>query len=161
MKSRDIKFANRDIFSPKRGFTLVEILIVVVILGVLAGIIVPQFSSVSTDSNLTNLRGNIQTLRGLIQLFKIQHNDLLPGQLTRGGDVTEARFITAMTNDPTYGMYVRTMPLNPFIATAVATSITCVNSVVAVPAGNEGTGWWFNAANGDFRACDSPGSIIY
>jgi len=161
MKSRDIKFANRDIFSPKRGFTLVEILIVVVILGVLAAIVVPQFSTASSDTNLTNLRANIQTVRGLIQLFKIQHNDLLPGQLTRGGDVTEARFITAMTNDPTYGMYVRTMPVNPFIEAAVATAITCVNNGAAVPAGNEGTGWWFNAANGDFRASDSAGSINY
>lgn len=161
MKTRNVKFSDRGICSHKRGFTLVEILIVVVILGVLAAIVVPQFSSVSSDTNLTNLRGNIQTIRGQIQVFKVQHNDLLPGQLTRGGDVTEARFITAMTNDPTYGMYVRTMPLNPFIATAVATSITCVNSVAAVPAGNEGTGWWFNAANGDFRASDSPGSIGY
>jgi general secretion pathway protein G len=161
MKSRDIKFANRYIFSPKGGFTLVEILIVVVILGVLAAVVVPQFSTASSDTNLTNLRGNIQTIRGLIQLFKIQHNDLLPGQLTRGGDVTEARFISAMTNDPTYGMYVRTMPLNPLIATAVATSITCVNNAAAVPAGNEGTGWWFNAATGDFRASDSPSSIVY
>ncbi len=161
MQTRSVKLADRGNCIPKRGFTLVEILIVVVILGVLAAIIIPQFSTASSDTNLTNLRGNIQTIRAQIQLFKVQHNDLLPGQLTRGGDVTEARFITAMTNDPTYGMYVRTMPLNPLIAVAAATAITCVNNAAAIPAGNEGTGWWFNAATGDFRASDSPGSISY
>lgn len=161
MQNRNVKFADHGIFRPKRGFTLVEILIVVVILGVLAAIVIPQFSTACSDSNLTNLRANIQTIRAQIQLFKVQHNDLLPGQLTRGGDVTEAGFITAMTNDPTYGMYVRTMPLNPYIAVAAATAITCVNNAAADPVGNEGTGWWFNAANGDFRASDSPDNISY
>ena len=162
MKTRNVKFSGRGICRPKRGFTLVEILIVVVILGVLAGMVVPQFSSASSDANLTNLRSNIQTVRSQIQLFKVQHNDLFPGQLVRGGDVTEARFIAAMTNDPTYGAYIRIMPLNPYLTTAAAAAaVTCVNNGAAVPAGNEGTGWWFNAANGDFRACDSPGNISY
>jgi general secretion pathway protein G len=145
------------------AFTLVEILIVVVILGVLAAIVIPQFSQVSAETNLTTLKGNLQTIRSQIQLYKIQHNDLLPGQETFGGNVNEEAFITAMTtNDGTYGPYLKKMPENLYIADLDSKdAITCVNEPGAAPSGNEGTGWWFNVATVDFRASDSPEHIIY
>ena len=145
------------------AFTLVEILVVVVILGILAAIVIPKFSQVSAESNLTTLKGNLQTIRSQIQLYKIQHNDLLPGQTTFGGNVEENAFITAMTtNDGRYGPYIRRMPKNLYVADHDSQdAITCVNDPDATPAGNEGTGWWFNVANVDFRACDSPEHTVY
>ncbi len=172
MKTKGKNISNRTIPSVerinrcrqrgRRGFTLVEILIVVVILGVLAAIVVPQFSQASSEANLNTLLGNLQTVRSQIQLYKVQHKDLLPGQASSGGDVAEAAFVDALTNDGTYGSYVNKIPENLYIAAAAdRDAITCVNNAGANPAGNEGTGWWFNAANGDFRACDSPGSTEY
>ena len=35
----------------RRGFTLIEILIVVVILGILAAVVVPQFTNAADDAN--------------------------------------------------------------------------------------------------------------
>ena len=63
----------------KRGFTLVEILIVVVILGILAAIVVPQFTQASTEAKLNSLCSNLQSLRSQIELYKVQHNDVAPG----------------------------------------------------------------------------------
>lgn len=145
------------------AFTLVEILIVVVILAVLAAIVIPQFSQVSSETSLTTLKGNLQTVRSQIQLYKIQHNDLLPGQTTFGDDVAEQAFITAMTtNDGTYGPYLKKMPENLYIADHDSRdAITCVNEPAATPAGSEGTGWWFNVATVDFRASDSPEHTDY
>lgn len=46
----------------RRGFTLVEILIVVVILGVLAAVVVPQFASASDDSKIGAFVSSIRSL---------------------------------------------------------------------------------------------------
>src|SRR5438045_4803945 len=70
----------------QRGFTLVEILIVVIILGILAAIVIPQFTNASTDAKKSNLTSQLQTLRSQIQLYKLQHNDTPPKLVTVGWD---------------------------------------------------------------------------
>jgi len=62
----------------QKGFTLVEILIVVVILGILAAIVIPQFTEASTEAKTSSLCTDLQTVRSQIELYKIQHNDKLP-----------------------------------------------------------------------------------
>ena len=69
----------------KRGFTLVEILIVVIILGILAAIVIPQFTNASKEAKQSSLVTMVQSLRSQIALFKLQHNDYLPGQLALVG----------------------------------------------------------------------------
>ncbi|MHC4459889.1 MAG: type II secretion system protein [Planctomycetota bacterium] len=108
----------------KKGFTLVEILIVVVILGILAAIVIPQFTSASTEAKESALVSDLQSVRSQIELYKIHHNDELPGSQA-GNDFTTA--MTSKTNqdgqdttqalDPTtcrYGPYMREIPVNPF-----------------------------------------------
>jgi general secretion pathway protein G len=63
----------------KSGFTLVEILIVVVILGILAAIVIPQFTEASTEAKTSRLCTDLQSVRSQIQLYKIEHNDNFPG----------------------------------------------------------------------------------
>src|SRR5215211_7879611 len=65
----------------KGGFTLVEILIVVIILGILAAIVIPQFTSASQDARKNSLTSQLQTLRSQIELYKLQHLDQLPSSL--------------------------------------------------------------------------------
>lgn len=62
----------------RRGFTLIEILIVVIILGILAAIVIPEFSSASEDSRRSALASTVQSLRTQIQAYRLQHKDQLP-----------------------------------------------------------------------------------
>jgi prepilin-type N-terminal cleavage/methylation domain-containing protein len=61
------------------GFTLVELLIVVIILAILAAIVIPQFSSSSTDAQEAALDSNLAGLRSAIELYKAQHSGVYPG----------------------------------------------------------------------------------
>ena len=144
-----------------KGFTLVEILIVVVILGILAAIVIPQFTEASTDAKVSSLVSDLQTCRSQIELYKIQHTDRLPGQVYTPADgataaATAATFKTAMltysdkngatnatkTDVYKFGPYLQKIPTNPFTAT---------DTIVLTAPTQFGTdGWSFNVISGVF-----------
>ncbi len=99
----------RNVRKSTRGFTLVEILIVVIILGILAAIVIPQFTNASQDARKSSLTSQLQTLRSQIQLYKLQHGDTLPNMVTDW---------TPLTTQTTYGSgsfgpYMQAAPVNP------------------------------------------------
>jgi len=53
----------------KRGFTLVEVLIVMALLGILASIAIPNFSSANKRGKETTLRKNLHEIRDQINYF--------------------------------------------------------------------------------------------
>ena len=125
-----------------RGFTLVEILIVVIILGILAAIVIPQFTNASNDARNSSVASTLQTLRGQIELFKIQHGDTAPaaGSLVSvmTGKTNTADTAAAVSNGA-LGPYVQSFPTNPangFSNVAAATGT--------------GVGWVYSATNGTY-----------
>jgi len=125
----------RHIRKAPKGFTLIEILIVVIILGILAAIVIPQFSSASNDARLSSLQSTVQTLRSQVALYRLQHNDHLPGAGT-GTAFTSAQFWTDLisTSDATgaippgatlqaFGPYMQDVPKN-----ALNTSTVVINT---------------------------------
>jgi len=66
----------------EKGFTLVELLIVVIILAILAAIVVPQFASTTGDARSAAADGTLAGLRAAIDLYYQQHNNTYPGALT-------------------------------------------------------------------------------
>ena len=136
----------------KSGFTLVEILIVVVILGILAAIVIPQFTDASTQAKESSLSADLQTMRSQLELYKIQHGDALPPTAT---------FVAAMTEKGAdgYGPYMQKIPSNPFIDDSVgtndSTAVEIVDAAGATCAASTTQGWWLNRDNGEFRAHDA------
>ena len=98
-----------------RGFTLVEILIVVIILGILAAIVIPQFTNASNDARNNSVASTLQTLRGQIELYKIQHADTPPAAATLATLMTTKTDATGAATTATtgFGPYVQAFPTNP------------------------------------------------
>lgn len=69
----------------ERGFTLIELLIVVIILAILAAIVIPQFTSATSDAQESALDANLANLRSAIELYKLQHGGLYPGAVAATG----------------------------------------------------------------------------
>ena len=131
------------------GFTLVEILIVVVILGILAAIVIPQFTQASTEARENSLKANLQTIRSQIELYKIQHNDDPPTSVATFEDqMTGTTDSAGATTGSDFGPYLQSIPVNPF---------TNDNELDATPgnAGDDGGDWEYVAATGAFHADDS------
>ena len=55
------------------GFTLIEMLIVVLLLGILAMLIIPQISVSTDDARQNTLHSNLGTMRNAIELYYHQH----------------------------------------------------------------------------------------
>ena len=139
----------------KKGFTLVEILIVVVILGILAAIVIPQFSEASSEARKSSVQSNLQMIRSQVELFKIQHNETQPGDVS--GATHATTFIAALTGktDSTgavvsggaYGPYVQKFPANAYND---AKTVTEVDTADADPTVSTTVGWEWNRADSEF-----------
>lgn len=127
----------------RKGFTLVEILIVVIILGILAAVVIPQFTEASNDARASALASDLQTVRSQIELYKIQHLDALPGTVagvTMQQALTEKTDVSgALDGDDAFGPYLQTFPTNPYTGT---------NDVGAATAADQA--WIYNSTTGEF-----------
>lgn len=89
----------------RSGFTLIEILIVVVILGILAAIVVPQFAEAQASARATAMRTQLNTIRSQVSAWRIQNGNAMPG----GDGATAALMMQTLIDD---GYIVRTIFLS-------------------------------------------------
>lgn len=136
----------------KSGFTLVEIMIVVIILGVLAAIVIPQYTNASTEVRNSAVSANLQRVRTQLELYKFHHNEQLPattGELTTD---FERRMTTTTDVDGNagtdYGPYLQNIPVNPF------NDLNTIR-IDGAAAGANTEGWRFDTTTGTFQADDS------
>ncbi len=156
----------------KRGFTLVEILIVVIILGILAAIVIPQFTNASQDARKSSLVSQLQTMRSQVELFKLQHRDTYPtsdGTLTGTWDWS---LLIGKTNDdrtttgtPKFGPYLQATPVNPINDASVGAASSTMLVVATDPAYGAAVtgpgGWVLSQSTGKIYATSKLGGKIY
>ena len=150
-----------------KGFTLVEILIVVVILGILAAIVIPQFTNAAGAANVSSLRTQLQTFRSQIELYQSQHGGQYPLLADMNADVTGDGIpdwqpftqqhsvnpdgspnYAPTPNDILVGPYMRQPSRNPFTQQGAARSTL----IAAGGTAGAGAAFEYNQADGGIRA---------
>ena len=140
----------------RKGFTLVEILIVVIILGILAAIVIPQFTEASSEARISNLMTNLQTIRSQLLLYKTQHMENYPDadfvdQMTKYSNLYGVTVDTPDSDHP-FGPYLQTIPANPVSGKKDVRIVTGAATLFVAPAEGADAGWWFNDTTGQFKA---------
>lgn len=137
--------------SRRTAFTLVEILIVVVILGILAAIVVPQFVNARSEAAQGTTFSELQKLRRAVDVYMARHDNVLPdvtagvgtwGELVAGG-----------------GEYLKSAPYNPYVGGTNSRTIVIRGTPDA--AYQTTHGWVFDSTTGTvwaggFDANDEP-----
>ncbi|MBX3377438.1 MAG: prepilin-type N-terminal cleavage/methylation domain-containing protein [Phycisphaeraceae bacterium] len=99
----------------KRAFTLVEILIVVIILGILAALVVPQFTGATQEAASKSTVSQLSKIRNAIGVFYVRNGNTWPN--ITAGDGTWGEVITVG------GEYMKTPPANKWVSPAYSTTI--------------------------------------
>ena len=135
----------------RTAFTLVEILIVVVIIGILAAIVVPQFASATSDASQVAARDQLAKLRRALAAYYVKNGGVYPD--VQAGDGTWGALV-----GPVAG-FMREAPVNSWVPAGVSRMIILGTGP---DAGFQVThGWIYNPATGDvwagaFDVSDNP-----
>ena len=164
------------------AFTLVELLIVILIVGVLAAVAIPQFGDTATDAKERALEDNLIRVRKAIQRYYVEHDSTYPGRTVATHKIgnpmiVEAHLDTGIafqrqltmysdagghTSDKKdsqycYGPYLtRGIPANPLPAekaVGAESSIKVTNETGRLqPDATPDTGWKASCQTGEFIA---------
>ncbi|MBL7132703.1 MAG: type II secretion system protein [Phycisphaerae bacterium] len=150
------------------GFTLAEILIVVLILAILAMIVVPKWGDAADEARESALATDLQTARRQIQLYTAEHNDRRP-EFNEGGAVDTPNFIARMTGrtdtsgklNPSgqCGPYLTEWPANPYLSGDRARQIHFHPN--PSPPRHGLTGWYYSLTTGILYANSTTGAILF
>ena len=149
-----------------RAFTLVEILIVVVLLGILAVVVLPMVSGSAISARESAVAHDLHMLRRYVLIYTAQHLEVPPGY--PDGDTTqtptEQAFVEqiTMSSDPNgqtapvgtpdfeRGPYLMKMPVNPFNHKS---TVQVLGDGDSFPANGDGShGWIYKASTSEVRA---------
>ncbi len=136
--------------SPKRcGFTLLEIVLVIVIIGIIAALAIPRMSRGAAGAAEGTLKGDLAVLRKAIDFYATEHGGTLPTAAKieeQFLQYTNIQGDTKATQDTThfYGPYLRNLPALPVGSRKGNTRIAASNG--------DGVGWIYNETTGEIHA---------
>ncbi len=163
MKTRKIPYTIHyslfTIHRPFLGFTLVEILIVVAILGILASVIIPEYRNYTQKAKESAAKENLQMLRSAIERYAIQHNGVAPGYDSNTGFP-----VPSLVESQLKG-YLQKFPENPLNDTSSILLVSAGGSFASEPYLTNIFGWVYKPQTKEIRlnwtGTDSQGVRYY
>jgi prepilin-type N-terminal cleavage/methylation domain-containing protein len=88
-----------DLIADRKGFTLLELMVVICIIGILAAVAVPHFGDLIAHSNEGSTKGNLGTLRSALSLYYTDTEGQFPSEGTTASRHSHHRLcLTCTTN---------------------------------------------------------------
>jgi prepilin-type N-terminal cleavage/methylation domain-containing protein len=91
MSEREVRSMKKSMRKSTKGFTLIELMIVVAIIGILAAIAIPKFADLVTKSKESATKGQLGTVRSAVSIYYSDTEGMFPSNgnlaaaLTVGG----------------------------------------------------------------------------
>ena len=128
------------------GFTLIELVVVIMILGILAGVAAPKLLSVSSDATDNGLKQTLSIIRDAVELYAADNGGALPPCTGTGAD-----FRTAL--EP----YIRGLFPSCPVGTAQNFNVKPTGAGATAADATPTDGWKFNTDDGTF-ICNNGGA---
>jgi prepilin-type N-terminal cleavage/methylation domain-containing protein len=137
-----------------KGFTLIELIIVLVVIGILAAVAMPQFGSVRLNAQINSIKGTVGNVRSALTIAKADNLVAMTNAA-----INYWPTVAQLQNSETLGSLANSpldtvMPENPFAAAGPNNQIQAASvaqsAARTVIAGN--LGWAYCQTNGVFYA---------
>lgn len=93
----------------RRGFSLMELLLVIVIIAILAGVVAPMIFSRSDDARVSAAKADIEAIKKAVGMFRIDN-----GRFPTNEEGIKALVIQAPTAKQRKEPYLEKMPVDPW-----------------------------------------------
>lgn len=125
------------------GFTLIELMIIVTILGILAAIVLPTFSNANETAKAGALSSQLNTIKKSLVMYNTDHNGAFPTDaqlITNQWQVlTTTTDINGDVSGDDYGPYFQKPPFNAFVDSSIV-------------AADNSAAWQYTSSTGTIQA---------
>ncbi len=124
-----------------KGFTLIELMIVVAIIGILAAIAIPRFAQMLEKSREGSTKGNLGSLKSAASIYYGDTQGIWPTTLQSATNYAFSRYLDNISPVKVTGAFVAG-------ATSPSGALVTMTTMSSVPTG-AGTGWLYDSNFGN------------